>query len=115
SILKSAHKSSGLSAGVINRMLAKSQLPPLVHSKIRAYVEGKIAGRYGHTAKLRRKFIGALSADAQPARLQMVKVLRSGESDAGDTASVTPHMRLKPTVRKSGHANISRKLLRGAL
>lgn len=114
SILKSAHKSSGLSAEIINRMLAKSQLPPLVRSKILEYVEEKIAGRYGHTEKLRRKFIAALSADAQPARLQIVKVSRSGESDADDSASITPRMRLKSIVRKSRGANTSRKLLRGA-
>jgi len=61
-ILKSCHKGSGLSAKIINRILANQQLPKLVRVQILAYVEDKASGRYGHSAKLRRKFITALSA-----------------------------------------------------
>src|SRR5262245_13061906 len=55
-ILKAQHKSSGLSAGVINRMLASRQLPPLVRSVIVEYSKEKTAGFYGGTTAQRRKF-----------------------------------------------------------
>jgi hypothetical protein len=60
-ILKSNHKGSGLSAKIINRVLANKQLPRLVRARILEYVEDKATGRHGHSAKLRRKFITALS------------------------------------------------------
>jgi hypothetical protein len=60
-ILKSKHKGSGLSAKVVNRMLSVRQLPPLVRKTVLEYVEEKASGRYGHSAKIRRKFITALS------------------------------------------------------
>ena len=63
-LLKSTHKGSGLSAKVISRMLTVRQLPPLVRRKILEYVEEKASGQYGHSAKLRRKFITALSSQA---------------------------------------------------
>ena len=61
-ILKGNYKSSGLSATIINRILAAPQLPPLVRAKILEYVEEKAAGRYGHGKGARRKFIALLSA-----------------------------------------------------
>ena len=61
-LLKSTHKGSGLSAKVISRMLTVRQLPPLVRRKILEYVEEKASGQYGHSVKLRRKFITALSS-----------------------------------------------------
>ena len=61
-ILKSSHKSSGLSAKVISRILAEPQLPERVRATLLKYVEEKASGQYGHSAKLRRKFITALSA-----------------------------------------------------
>ena len=63
-ILKGNHKHSGLSAAVINRMLAAPQLPLLVRTKIVEYVDEKLAGSYGHSKALRRKFAEKLSADA---------------------------------------------------
>jgi hypothetical protein len=60
-ILNSTHKGSGLSPKVISRILAVRQLPPLVRTKVLEYVEEKASGRYGHSARLRRKFITALS------------------------------------------------------
>lgn len=46
-ILKTNHKNSGLSAAVINRMLAAPDLPPRVRLKIVEYIEDKSAGLYG--------------------------------------------------------------------
>ena len=60
-LLKSTHKGSGLSAKVISRILAVRQLPPLVRTKVLEYVEEKASGQYGHSARLRRKFVIALS------------------------------------------------------
>src|SRR5437879_3874529 len=54
-ILQAAHKSSGLTAAVINRMLGCPQLPASVRVILIEYVEEKISGRYGHgDAQLRR-------------------------------------------------------------
>ena len=61
-ILRGNHKSSGLSAKIIGRILSSSNLPPRVRAKVLEYVEDKASGRYGHSARLRRKFISALVA-----------------------------------------------------
>ena len=60
-IRKANHKASGLSASIINRMLASPQLPPLARSKIMEYVEEKAAGLYGGPAAGRRRFAARLS------------------------------------------------------
>ena len=62
SVLKANYKASGLSAAVIKRMLASSQLPPVVRQKILEYVEEKAAGVYGHNQKQRRRFIDNLGS-----------------------------------------------------
>jgi hypothetical protein len=56
SILTSAHKTSGISATTISRMLSAPDLPPLVRSKILEYVEEKTDGLYGHSVKSSRQF-----------------------------------------------------------
>jgi hypothetical protein len=60
-ILKGNHKGSGLSATIINRILAAPQLSPLVRARVLEYVEEKAAGSYGYSKSLRRKFIARLS------------------------------------------------------
>jgi hypothetical protein len=60
-ILRGKHKSSGLSAAIINRMLGTPQLPSLVRIKILEYVGEKNAGLYGHTSSQLRKFKARLS------------------------------------------------------
>jgi hypothetical protein len=55
-ILKGCHKSSGLSATVLSRMLASPKLPALVRTELVQYVEEKAAGRYGDSAAKLRKF-----------------------------------------------------------
>jgi hypothetical protein len=57
------HKCSGLSVGVLRRILAMSQLPPSVRTAINEYIKDKIAGTYGHDEKQLRKFAGRLSED----------------------------------------------------
>jgi len=63
-ILKGNHKSSGLSAAIINRVLATPQLPPLIHTKILEYVEEKTAGLYGDGKTGLRKYVALLSIPA---------------------------------------------------
>jgi hypothetical protein len=60
-IRKASHKASGLSASIINRMLAAPDLPPLARSKILEYIEEKAAGLYGGSRSQRRKFAARLS------------------------------------------------------
>ena len=61
SILRPNHKSSGLSARTINRMLVSPRLPIPVRQKIFEYVRERIAGLYGHSDRRRREFAASLS------------------------------------------------------
>jgi hypothetical protein len=56
-ILQGNHKSSGLSVGVISRILSAPQLPPSVRKTILDYVAEKSAGVYGHPKQRLRKFV----------------------------------------------------------
>jgi hypothetical protein len=77
-LLKGNHKTSGLSAGVINRMLAAPQ-PALVQAKILEYIDEKIASFYGHSNTQLRRFTARLSI--KPAN----RTRRSGtKADKGD-------------------------------
>jgi len=63
-IRQADHKHSGLSAAVINRILAQPQLPALVRTKLIEYVEAKSAGMYVHNDNQLRRFSARLSAGA---------------------------------------------------
>jgi predicted DNA-binding transcriptional regulator AlpA len=63
SVLKANHKSSGLSATVIMRMLASPQLPTPVRHVIEEYVRQKCAGNYGHNITRLRMFRARLGQD----------------------------------------------------
>src|SRR6516225_7349151 len=65
-VRKASHKASGLSASIINRMLAAPELPPLARTKILEYVEEKAAGLYGGSRSQRRKFAARLSIEKLP-------------------------------------------------
>jgi hypothetical protein len=65
-IRKASHKASGLSASIINRMLAAPELPPLARTKILEYVEEKAAGLYGGSRSQCRKFAARLSIEKWP-------------------------------------------------
>lgn len=88
-ILQGNHKGSGLSAKIVNRILSVRPLPPLVRKTILEYVEEKASGRYGHSAKLRRRFITALSARrieaAEKARIAALTT-RAGRDAPNETA-----------------------------
>src|ERR1700730_5139022 len=55
-ILKACHKSSGLSAMIIERMLVSPQLPPRARSIIVEYVEEKSFGLYGGSRRQQQQF-----------------------------------------------------------
>ena len=60
-IVSAAHKSTGISATLIDRMLASPTLPQPLRAKILEYVEEKAAGRYGHSRAQRRRFVESLA------------------------------------------------------
>jgi len=60
-LLRANHKSSGLSAAIVGRMLAQPALPPEVRTKIVEYVAEKSAGCYGHSEPQLRKFSARLA------------------------------------------------------
>ena len=62
-IRRGSHKATGLSASIINRMLAAPTLPPLVRAKILEYVQEKAAGLYGGSRSQCRRFAARLSVD----------------------------------------------------
>jgi len=55
-VLKGDHKASGLSASVVNRMLASPGLPAEVRRVISEYAREKADGLYGHGAKEVHRF-----------------------------------------------------------
>jgi len=59
-IRRGRHKATGLSASVINRMLAAPTLPLLVRVKILEYVQEKVAGLYGGSQRQCRRFADLL-------------------------------------------------------
>ena len=102
-ILHANHKSSGLSAKVINRMLAAPNLPALVRTRVLEYAEEKVVGRYGHSNVARNKFATLLSVDL----IGEKAALRSGRP-------VARNARAKPEKRNTRQTEIEldRKRLR---
>jgi transcriptional regulator with XRE-family HTH domain len=63
-LLNGKHKGSGISATVINRMLAAPRLPPAVRITIFEYIAEKVAGRYGDTKLRLSKFTARIPSGA---------------------------------------------------
>ena len=61
-IRKANYKGSGLSAGLISRMLSAPQLPPMVRAILVEYVAEKSAGLHGHRKLQLRRFASRLSS-----------------------------------------------------
>jgi hypothetical protein len=106
-IRKASHKASGLSASIINRMLAAPDLPPLARSKILEYVEEKAAGLYGGTRSQRRKFAARLSIEELP-------VYRETESTFPEHNGITRANRERSWVAPDGPVELG-GLLRESL
>src|SRR6266568_307333 len=66
-IVKGTHKSSGLSATVIARMLSSPRLKPTVRKKILEYIEEKSAGHYGGNKERLLKFEDRVKPDDEEA------------------------------------------------
>jgi hypothetical protein len=70
SVLNPNHKSSGLSARTISRILGSPRLPQIVRQKLFEYIQEKIDGRFGHSERRRREFaeyfLGANDRRRQP-------------------------------------------------
>ena len=75
SITRAKHKTTGLSASVIKRMLAQPQLPTETRIAIREYAEQKSAGTYGHNSAQVRRFVAQIKSpvlDPQRSRARRV-------------------------------------------
>jgi len=55
-IVHANHKKSGLSAGLLGRMLKSHRLPASVRAKIIEYIEAKVDGSFGHNKIQQRRF-----------------------------------------------------------
>jgi predicted DNA-binding transcriptional regulator AlpA len=60
-MIRGIHKSSGLSAMTINRMLASGRLPLRVRLKILEYIAEKMSGAYGDRKHCLRAFANRIS------------------------------------------------------
>src|SRR5262249_33885840 len=103
-IVNAKHKTSGLSATVINQMLAAPQLPLLVRAKILEYIEAKITGSYGHSPDQIRRFIGRLAKTGLQHRRT-----RAVQDSIANTDAAYPGLLLKPlpctVIGSIGHRN----------
>jgi len=82
-ILQANHKCSGLSVGVISRMLLAPQLPPSVRKTILDYVAEKSAGVYGHPKQRLRKFALQLQKAVAPPELLQLASMQLASRRAG--------------------------------
>ena len=60
-IIRATHKTAGLSARTINRMLANDHLPLRVRVKLLEYIAAKMAGAYGDQCKRLKAFASRIS------------------------------------------------------
>ena len=105
-IRRASHKASGLSASIINRMLAAPELPPLARSKIIEYVEEKAAGLYGGSRSQRRRFAAQLSIAQLPADQEMEPKFPDANRKAAmnrETSRVTADRPQKPLDFRANH------------
>jgi hypothetical protein len=65
-VLQADHKSSGLSASVINRMYRSQELSPTARRVIDEYVHEKLQGVYGHTTTALKRFRAQLGYPVHP-------------------------------------------------
>src|SRR4051812_30866017 len=71
-LVKGYHKASGLSAALVNCMLASPELPALVREKIIEYLEERLKGAYGHTPSQCRKYAARVTVKLRPTALDVV-------------------------------------------
>ena len=72
-VLKRPYKNSGLTAAVVNRMLASQKLPSQARTIILEYIAEKSAGLYGHSRSQRRRFISRLSPEGNGREFRLIE------------------------------------------
>ena len=60
-VLQGHHKASGLSAGIIRRMMASPHLPPSASTVLLEYIKERSAGAYGHNGTQVSRFLRRLN------------------------------------------------------
>jgi hypothetical protein len=86
-VLRGLHKSSGLSALTINRMLTARSLPAQVRSKILEYIAEKMSGSYGDQKHRLKAFASRLG----PAHLQDAAVRANGQLELRDRRAASDY------------------------
>jgi hypothetical protein len=86
-LLSGKHKGSGLSATVINRMLAAPHLPTSARLRLLEYIAEKVAGRYGDNKLRLRKFTARLPRAALDHVRAMRPDIRGRISEVGGRRS----------------------------
>jgi hypothetical protein len=100
-ILKACHKSSGLSAMIIERMLVSPQLPPRARAIIVEYVEEKSFGLYGGSRRQQQRFAVRLNQRMREGGLQAVQA----DKDVVGTSRITElERRVRELERLLGRA-----------
>ena len=94
-IVAAAHKGSGLSAAIINRILVAPQLPMPARAKILEYVLEKADGQYGHSAAQCRKFIARIAMEPLPGDAKISRQRRRGARHQADQTQALP---LQPSL-----------------
>ncbi len=79
-LVHTAHKASGLSAHLINSMLASPELPAPVREKIIEYLEERLTGAYGHTPPQCRKYAARLTVKLRPTALDLSREIYRKQS-----------------------------------
>jgi hypothetical protein len=83
-ILQGRHKGSGLSAKIVQRILASPILPPNARDAILVYAREKIAGTFGHGERERRKFASRLNGNLQLTLAAELHQARDHEGQTGE-------------------------------
>ena len=91
-VLQADYKNSGLSAALVNTMLASPKIPEPVRGKLFEYVDEKISGRYGHNAIQLRRFVSRLALAHHTAESHRVQ------------AAITNRLR---TVHSADHVRVA--------
>jgi hypothetical protein len=63
-ILRGSHKSSGLSARIVHRIVSAPKLPSCVRAEIFEYIDERAAGLYGHSRTQRERFVSRLVGES---------------------------------------------------
>ena len=110
-ILKRTYKTSGLSAGIINRMLAAPRLPALVRAGILEYIDEKTAGLYGHSNTQLRRFAIRLTVKpanrTRPSGTKVDKEIVNWRSNSISTLHSSSQLQKRPREAGSGLPNAS--------